>query len=179
MLKDSPLANWALRAASTAEGTSFIVNVERKLARSLIRGARFLRYDPPCQMRVPDIQQELFLPLSHRMPEFRIRYPYYDRSLTRLSELLRSKGLLVGLIDVGANIGDTVLSCNIQQEEKCLAIEPHPAFIQYLRRNVSNLAHCEIVEIAVPQRAAPHRSPLKWAVPLAWTAPLIFLKGRS
>lgn len=146
-LKHSGLFSSILTWATENRSDSVVVDLRRKIAKNLMGIARLLKYDPPCLIEVAGVAQKMLVPLSHRMPEYRVRFSWYDRCLTRLSEFIRSNSIRVGLIDVGANIGDTILSCNLMPSERCIAIEPHPDFIHYLRSNVSQSPNCEVWEV--------------------------------
>jgi FkbM family methyltransferase len=73
------------------------------------------------------------MPLSHNLPTFLRNNPTYDKLPRRLSAFIRRKYGRVDLVDVGANIGDSVLAF---QADRALAIEANPKFFTYLQQNV-------------------------------------------
>ncbi len=103
--------------------------------------------DPEVKVRIRG--KYLHMPLSHRLPIYAIDYSFYDELPTRVSRYLREKYGYLNLIDVGANIGDTVLACFDNQEcsnGRYLAIEANPGFLKYLRKNCSRIDNLRILE---------------------------------
>ena len=73
--------------------------------------------------------------LSHDLPLYQARHPLYDTLPVRLANFLRLRnGHLVG-IDVGANIGDSLVAFVSVASDQFLAIEPNPKFFQILQSN--------------------------------------------
>jgi FkbM family methyltransferase len=52
------------------------------------------------------------------------------------------------MIDVGANVGDSILAASAAESDAFLAFEPHPAFIRYLRANLRNLENVIFSDVA-------------------------------
>lgn len=106
------------------------------LARWFFRGVRLLVirvfHDPSCEMEVHG--KMLRMPLSHPLPQYAHRFPYYDSLISRLADFVRRRSPL-RLIDVGANVGDTIAAAKIRAGEFCLAIEPSPVFRKFLTHN--------------------------------------------
>lgn len=73
----------------------------------------------------------LKLPASHRLPEFHQRKRLYDRFPLVLAEHV-PPGLVV---DVGANVGDTVAALSHGKPKDFVCIEPDPEFLRFLRAN--------------------------------------------
>lgn len=88
--------------------------------------------DPPCEMEVHG--RCLRMPLSHPLPQYVHRFHYYDRLIGRLAAFIRRRSPL-RLIDVGANVGDTIAAAGIKAGEFCLAIEPSSVFREFLSHN--------------------------------------------
>lgn len=91
--------------------------------------------DAPVTCQIGGI--DALLPLSHRLPDYRLRYPWYDTALPRLAMFLaaRREQPLVAL-DIGANVGDTALPLLAQTDCRMIAVEGNPAFLPYLRHNL-------------------------------------------
>jgi len=79
------------------------------------------------------------MPISHRLPIYKAAFRFYDGLPLRLSNFLREKYGYLSLIDVGANIGDTILFCFNNQDDKFIAIEPNPHFTKYLRKSCNGI----------------------------------------
>lgn len=91
--------------------------------------------------------KHLYMPLSHRLPIYMISNPYYDELPIRLSAFLRDKYGYLSLIDIGANIGDTIHACVGSEDDKFLAIEANPRFARYLRKNCGKIKNCRLLEV--------------------------------
>lgn len=89
--------------------------------------------DPSCAMPVHG--RMLHMPLSHALPLSIKLYPFYDKLPTRLSNFIFDKYGELRLIDVGANIGDTIAAFNQHSTDRFLAVEPNPHFNAYLQTN--------------------------------------------
>jgi FkbM family methyltransferase len=100
-----------------------------RLRRSLIS----LRGDPPCEMFVHG--RVLRMPLSHELPTYLYHHPLYDSLPGRLGRHLRGDATRISLIDVGANIGDSIAAFGVVAGDRVLAIEPNPRFSRFLLKN--------------------------------------------
>jgi len=83
--------------------------------------------------------KKMYMPFSHNLPIYVHRFKYYDTALTRIAEYIRPKSGGITYIDVGANIGDSILAINPRKEDKIIGIEPNPKFEKYLRKNLKGL----------------------------------------
>lgn len=107
-----------------------------------------LGFDPPCKVQVAGMQLPLLLPLSHQLPFYRSRHPYYDRLPGLLATYLRETRGSLYMIDVGANVGDTILSTFPGTTDHYLALEPHPDFFPYLVANTSVFSNVVRLQVA-------------------------------
>ena len=121
---------------------------KRKVIRpvlELIR--RFLIWlnDPLYSMEIRG--KQLVLPVSHKLPIFLIDFPLYDTLPTRIADYLRVRDQTLLMVDVGANIGDTILACSRgAPSDQFLGVEANPEFVSYLKKNTSNLEGFLLVE---------------------------------
>jgi FkbM family methyltransferase len=76
------------------------------------------------------------MPASHQLPAIRRKYPHYEGEIARLAEFLNNTEGRLAMIDVGANVGDTVALIQPKQRAQFLCIEGSPEFFRYLQRNV-------------------------------------------
>lgn len=83
--------------------------------------------------------KKIRLPFSHELPIYLKNYPLYDSLIERLSDYLRTHDNQLIMIDVGANIGDSILASCPKATDKYLAIEPSAHFSNYLRQNLNNI----------------------------------------
>ena len=132
---------WFLKTYSSTRGW------QRLLLRGiweLIRRSLTLLGDPPYWAVIQG--KEILLPVSHKLPIYTANCPHYDRLPGRVSAYLRSRDGFLTMIDVGANVGDTILLCFEDQNDKFLAVEVNPFFIKYLERNSSTIPNFELVK---------------------------------
>lgn len=102
-------------------------------------------HDPECFLSIH--RHMLYLPLSHALPQYLATLPLYDSLLRRLGTFLRQKNGYICVIDVGANIGDTIAAFfeNNSPQDNYLGIEPNPHFRKYLFRNWGNQKQVKIL----------------------------------
>jgi len=105
----------------------------RILSSSLIALRRALRDSIVYQCGAATI----LLPPGHMLPVYRSRHHQYDTFLPVLVRQLGEAGIVV---DVGANVGDTL--AGMVHENRCLryvCIEPEDEFFRYLKKNLVRL----------------------------------------
>ena len=111
----------------------------------LLRGMRRLRLflsDPAVDLSLG--AYNLRLPLSHELPFYRRKFPDYAVNLGKVSYYARQKYPDLTMIDVGANIGDSVAIVRSYSEHPVLCLEGEPHFFQLLKENTRNLPAVEI-----------------------------------
>lgn len=88
---------------------------------------------------------EISIPLSHNLPLIRKTYPYYSTNIGRISCVLRAKYPDLTLIDIGANVGDTVAILRHQAHYPILCIDGDKHFFSILKKNAENWIDVELV----------------------------------
>ena len=83
--------------------------------------------------RISDI--EILMNSDHQLPIFQEKFPLYDAFLPHLVSRIPTGWV----IDVGANVGDTIVAMLQKCESNFLGIEPDPLYYSYLEKNVANL----------------------------------------
>jgi len=79
----------------------------------------------------------IVLPAGHMLPEYLQQYPHYDRFLPRLARHVPAGTTIV---DVGANVGDTLAAmAPAAPHAHFLCIEPDPTFYRYLETNAARV----------------------------------------
>jgi FkbM family methyltransferase len=78
---------------------------------------------------------EIRIPTTSTLPINQKTFPLYDRFLPILAKNIKDKGII---IDVGANIGDTLTAMIQHCNNAFLCIEPSAFFFEYLKKNVQN-----------------------------------------
>lgn len=79
---------------------------------------------------------EIFLPPQHALPRFQSEHRLYDKFLPVLAKHIPSDKTV---IDIGANVGDTLFSMIQNLDSRYLCIEPSEEFYSYLEKNISLL----------------------------------------
>jgi FkbM family methyltransferase len=89
----------------------------------------------------------LQLPLSHRLPDYRRDFALFSANLGEVARLVADLGGRT-MIDVGANVGDSVAIVKARAPEMAiLCVEADPEYVPFLRTNTARWAD---VEIAAP-----------------------------
>lgn len=80
----------------------------------------------------------MILPWSHRLPDYAAAAPEYGQNLVRLAAGLGAgRGETpLAVLDVGANVGDSVLQIQAATAARVLAVEADPTYLRFLERNV-------------------------------------------
>lgn len=94
---------------------------------------------------VRDVQGvRLAMPWSHRLPDNARRYPAYGQNLVDLAMSLGEVDKPLGVVDVGANIGDSAMQILAKVDARVLCVEADPEYLPYLERNVGSDNRCVI-----------------------------------
>jgi FkbM family methyltransferase len=82
---------------------------------------------------------DVVMPFSHALFVHRRQYPNYSENVGRIARYLEHAFGRLEIIDVGANVGDTLAI--LRQRTACpvLLVEPVPEFLSYLQRNLEGL----------------------------------------
>ena len=91
---------------------------------------------------------EMAMPLSHNMPIYKVSHPYYDTTISRLTVYIRTQKGYLKMIDVGANIGDTILLSKVKNDaaDYYVAVEPSDKFYPYLQYNCQSFQNIHFVK---------------------------------
>lgn len=74
---------------------------------------------------------------DHSLPEYQRKFPTYDRFLPKLCRQLPAGSVVV---DVGANVGDTIAAIASENPDlRFVAVEPDPAFHKLLVQNAERM----------------------------------------
>lgn len=95
------------------------------------------------------------MPASHNLPRILKEFPHYEGEIARLAEfLLNTEGRLV-MVDVGANVGDTVALIPSRNRGRFLCIEGNPNFFKLLQKNFGKLPNVSCVNALVTDSIGP------------------------
>jgi FkbM family methyltransferase len=79
---------------------------------------------------------ELLMPLSHDLPLYRAAFPEYSENIGRLASYVEAKYPSLRLVDVGANVGDTVSIVRAKSQCPILCIEGDDYYFGILQHNL-------------------------------------------
>ncbi|WP_156744760.1 hypothetical protein [Mycobacterium sp. 852014-52450_SCH5900713] len=86
----------------------------------------------------------LAMPWSHRLPDYARMYPSYGQNLVDLALCLGDTNKPLGVVDIGANIGDSAAQILAKVDARVLCVEADPEYLPYLERNVGSDCRCVI-----------------------------------
>jgi FkbM family methyltransferase len=104
-------------------------------------------YDP--LINYPIKGHQLKLPLSHALPLVLQYYPDYSNNLARLANCVYAKYPDLKIIDIGANIGDSVFIIRNKVSCPILCIEGDPVFFKILQTNTADCRDVVIKQVFV------------------------------
>jgi FkbM family methyltransferase len=97
------------------------------------------------QLKIGNI--ELKMPSEHTLPFVLNTFPIYSRNLPRIVSEIKKKYNPLSIIDIGANIGDTVaLILEVCDNISFYCIEGDPNYLSYLKKNISHIPNINIIE---------------------------------
>ena len=94
-------------------------------------------------------QTKLFLPLSHDLPLYKKTLPNYSTNVARIAVAIERKYPTLTIIDIGANVGDTVLLLRESTQCPILCIDGDPRFFSYLKQNSEKWDDVELLQAFV------------------------------
>jgi FkbM family methyltransferase len=144
--------------ASAYRAPQSMVTRLRRRALGFLRDRLIAAGDPLVRMPLGDA--EIVLHLSHMLPLYKAAFPFYDTLLPRLCEFVSTTDGRLEMIDVGANIGDTVLHVPRRLHARFLCIEADERYLPLLELNTRGVAgvtirHAICDETAGETTAAP------------------------
>jgi len=112
---------------------------------------QILKRDPVIQHTFWGIP--LSMPFSHQLPNILRHFPNYAVNLGRLAKYTMEKYPDLRVIDVGANIGDSVAVIRQHGEAPALCLEGDPAYFKILSANLPALRHARAKQCFVGETA--------------------------
>lgn len=92
----------------------------------------------------------LAMPWSHRLPDYARTFPQYGQNLVALAAALATEDPELGVIDVGANIGDSALQIlQVAPGARVLCVEGDEYWLRFLTMNVGRNSHVTVVPALV------------------------------
>lgn len=87
---------------------------------------------------------QLFLPMSHALPRILRRHPDYSSNIGRIACAMHRKYRDLSMIDIGANVGDTVAMVYRYTNIPVLCIDGDARYFKLLEKNAVNWIDVEI-----------------------------------
>jgi FkbM family methyltransferase len=102
--------------------------------------------------------RSIFLPWTHNLPSIVAEYPSYESEIPKLATHIHTADGRLCMIDVGANVGDTILSLPPLKNAKFLCIEASRHFFDVLQLNLGDhsnvtLECCLLTDLAARRGA--------------------------
>jgi FkbM family methyltransferase len=104
-------------------------------------------YDPLTDYKLNGY--DIKLPISHALPFILSQYPYYSSNLARVATCVKSKYEDLTIIDIGANIGDSVFILRKSVFCPILCIEGDENFFKILKMNTISAEDVSIKKVFV------------------------------
>lgn len=95
----------------------------------------------------------LFLPFSHNLPLYLKSFPDYSSNIGRIAKLIKEKYNDLSIIDIGANIGDSIAIIRTRVECPILCIEGNKHFFDILEKNSAFFSNVYIENTYVGNKA--------------------------
>src|SRR5690606_14590410 len=105
--------------------------------------------------------QKIKAPLSHPLFNILAMYPDYNFNLARIVNYVESKYKSITIIDIGANIGDTVAFIRNFSDAPILCIDGEKKYLEILNKNISFYKDIEVCEALVGKENKKERIKLK------------------
>jgi FkbM family methyltransferase len=125
----------------------------------VLRAARAysrLRRDPDVRFTWRGVT--LTLPFSHQLPGTWSVYDDYSQNLARVAAACERRHMGSTMIDVGANVGDSVVVVRTLSKIPVLCVEGDPRYLRYLGRNTAQYGDVEIAPYYVGDEDGERRA---------------------
>lgn len=123
----------ALLSIALDGATDQVTAIRRACLRLMKRTLTRVLHDPLIRYELDGTS--LLLPLSHQLPFIRASHPKYSTNIARIAAIAFSKYPDLSMIDIGANVGDTVAIVRHDAHFPIMCIDGDPAFFSILEQN--------------------------------------------
>jgi FkbM family methyltransferase len=114
----------------------------RRRMLSAVRKAWLKRADPTIEYPVSGTS--ILLPFSHQLPLYQAVHPDYSLNLGRIARLVGERRADATIVDIGANVGDSVAVIRAATRAPILCVEGDEKFLPYLEINAGRSPDVEI-----------------------------------
>ena len=143
------LSSFLYRMKNPRGRTSRFQRIQKRVFNPIWRilvALRILESDPVVQVQIG--KKHLLMNSSHRLQSL-LQRPFYDTALPRLAKFICQKRGNLVMIDVGANIGDTVSLVSDSVAGEFLCVEPNLAFYRFLKHNTRTIPRVTCVNALI------------------------------
>ena len=91
----------------------------------------------------------LMINTTHRLPFTLRMHKLYSMNLVRLCEYMIHQNIKLKVLDIGANIGDTVFLITQKENFPILCIEGNPEYLELLEHNISKHPNVDLIKCFV------------------------------
>lgn len=113
----------------------------------LLRRALLHFIDPVISNKVGKF--ELAMPFSHNLPYYVRTYPHYSSNIGRLANYISEKYTTLSVIDIGANIGDSVALIKTYVDCPILCIEGNDFYFNLCKRNMELFSNVSLEKVYI------------------------------
>lgn len=103
--------------------------------------------DPLVNYRIGEYS--LSIPLSHNLPLILKKYPNYSSNIGRIAQLISEKYHTFSIIDIGANIGDSIAIIKTKIDCPILCIEGNERFFKICEHNSTFFSNINLEKVYV------------------------------
>jgi FkbM family methyltransferase len=108
--------------------------------------------DPPIEARVGS--RALAMPASHDLPFYRAAHPEYSEAVGWIAGAMLERDPGLKVIDIGANVGDTVAIIRAYSRVPVLCVEGDDRFFRFLQSNADTLGEVSLAKAFLGERHA-------------------------
>jgi len=90
--------------------------------------------DPEVKVNIKGVNMRMSF--SHALPYYLIKYPLYNDNLTRIASMIKEKYNNLSILDIGANVGDTVALLKGRFDCPIYCIEGDDNYYNILKENI-------------------------------------------
>ncbi len=126
---------WSVLYNYSVNGNLLVKHISRSI---ILRRTNNSNYEQQPLVKTEFRNEQLMVPLSSRIPIYHRTYENYDKAIAALAKFVQmKKNATIGFVDVGANVGDTVVNVANYKKTKFLLIEGDRYFGNILRMNMA------------------------------------------
>ncbi len=108
-----------------------------------------------------EVPPDFLLPFSHDLPFYLLKYPFYSSNVGRIAAAVFKKYQHLTFIDIGANIGDTLVVLRQKAHFPVLCIEGDSFYFNILIQNARHFENVKCVQLFLGEQEMTIQSELE------------------